>query len=935
MGYTAKHWTNLNNFQASHLNEIELGLQEAHEDIDVIQQELTNVKLTNDSTIKEINDLLTNSESMVDALKELEKLSESNSDIAEFLSNYGKDYLTKTSQSLSKEELKVIYKNLKLVDAVQSLTPSTDYKQIQIHNESYTSHQDIREALSDKASIAYVDSAIASINIPDNSGASIEEHNNDSASHQDIRNMINNIDLSGYALINHNHEGVYAQVTHSHPYAAEDHTHNYATPEYVDNKINSIDIPNINTEIHYHNTSDTAHQDIRDAIKNIDLSGYSKEGHTHNDYLPLTAGVNKKVTGALHVDNNITISNGKAYRAYDNSGTIRELLRLSTGNVIILGEGNSNLDIATHGTLRPSADKSLNLGTSTYPWTNIYGTTIYQNGKQVADKDHTHDYSDTYAPKTHNHDGVYAPFTHSHDYATPYYVDTAIANLVGAAPDALNTFEELAAALNNNKDILSTFLTKNNPSGTGSLSLNRKADTTIGTNSVALGTGTQATGNSSHAEGYQSKALGNYAHAEGYQTIAYGSAHAEGYLTVARNGYAHAEGYNTHAFGSGSHAEGGYTYTTTQYAHAEGQGFKSNPYFLVADPLSVSDYYITFALHEDSKNNTTHLNIFNAMTRGDLLHIRQGDNYYLYRVDSIDLTNKTMVCEAEFYKIDTSLDVSKLTANTLFGGLAIGVGAHCEGIGTIACGEGQHVFGIGNIADSNYSNPYRDVVKGDYIEIVGNGTYTSAKGVTKRSNARTLDWDGNEWLAGGLTTEGDITEAGTLLSNKYAAKSHTHDYAAKSHTHDYAASSHKHGLVHTDLGVSLSNTTTDGGWNMIASELSASATHNGFLLKAIRTNASAPNWILGNHGAGVAFGGGDTKGVLSVAYGSPNIRFAGGNSYKPSWYMSITGSSGSSYNLNNFAKVLKGTSATKSSNTTAVSTLRLGLVGSTLYIWTS
>ena len=42
--------------------------------------------------------------------------------------------------------------------------------------------------------------------------------------------------------------------------------------------------------------------------------------------------------------------------------------------------------------------------------------------------------------------------------------------------------------------------------------------------------------------------------------------------------------------------------------------------------------------------------------------------------------------------------------------------------------------------------------KGDYVEIVGNGTDTS-----HRSNARTLDWNGNETLAGGLTV-------GTTLS---------------------------------------------------------------------------------------------------------------------------------------------------------------------------
>ena len=149
MSYTAKHWKSLSDFKVNNLNELELGVQEAHEDIDVLMKDLTNIKISNNSTIKDINDLLANSEGMVDALKELEKLVEEDTDISEFLTNYGKDYLTKSSQNLSKEELKVIYQNLKLVDAVQSLTPSVDYKQIQIHDESYTSHQDIRKELNE------------------------------------------------------------------------------------------------------------------------------------------------------------------------------------------------------------------------------------------------------------------------------------------------------------------------------------------------------------------------------------------------------------------------------------------------------------------------------------------------------------------------------------------------------------------------------------------------------------------------------------------------------------------------------------------------------------------------------------------------------------------------------------------------------------------
>ena len=101
------------------------------------------------------------------------------------------------------------------------------------------------------------------------------------------------------------------------------------------------------------------------------------------------------------------------------------------------------------------------------------------------------------------------------------------------------------------------------------------------------------------------------------------------------------------------------------------------------------------------------------------------------------------------------------------------------------------------------------------------------------------------------------------------------------------------GLLHNSLTVQLANTTTDSGWSMINSS------YNGFILKSIRTQASAPSWILGNYSAGICFGGADTKGVISCAYNTPSIRFAGGASSKPVWWMGITGSSGATYNLAN------------------------------------
>lgn len=69
--------------------------------------------------------------------------------------------------------------------------------------------------------------------------------------------------------------------------------------------------------------------------------------------------------------------------------------------------------------------------------------------------------------------------------------------------------------------------------------------------------------------------------------------------------------------------------------------------------------------------------------------------------------------------------------------------SHAEGYYTIANHASQHVLGRYNIADPSTASATN---KGDYVEIVGNGTANTA-----RSNARTLDWDGNEVLAGKLT----------------------------------------------------------------------------------------------------------------------------------------------------------------------------------------
>lgn len=80
------------------------------------------------------------------------------------------------------------------------------------------------------------------------------------------------------------------------------------------------------------------------------------------------------------------------------------------------------------------------------------------------------------------------------------------------------------------------------------------------------------------------------------------------------------------------------------------------------------------------------------------------------------------------------------------GTAADGAWSHVEGQETFASSQNQHVFGKLNVKDK----------VGTYVEIVGNGTDES-----NRSNARTLDWAGNEYLAGAL----DVGDPDTTIEN--------------------------------------------------------------------------------------------------------------------------------------------------------------------------
>jgi hypothetical protein len=88
---------------------------------------------------------------------------------------------------------------------------------------------------------------------------------------------------------------------------------------------------------------------------------------------------------------------------------------------------------------------------------------------------------------------------------------------------------------------------------------------------------------------------------------------------------------------------------------------------------------------------------------------------------------------------------------------ALGANSHAEGYGTTATHMSQHVCGQFNILDTS---PNTNDQRGTYVVIVGNGTHI------KKSNAHTLDWDGNAWYQGTVEGTAMILKSSTSGSTK-------------------------------------------------------------------------------------------------------------------------------------------------------------------------
>lgn len=364
---------------------------------------------------------------------------------------------------------------------------------------------------------------------------------------------------------------------------------------------------------------------------------------------------------------------------------------------------------------------------------------------------------------------------------------------------------------------VSNKMDKDNPTGTGSFSLNRLAASTTGSYSSTLGRYNTASGSYSHSAGYYTTAqrrsqqtFGEYniLDTTGSSTSSKGS-----FIEIVGNGTSTTNRSNARTLDwSGNEVlagnlraagltDGTTTKTMTEILAGGGSTITVDSALSTTSENPVQNKVITNALSDKMNNtdpvgtgmfsmnrlansaigaNSSTLGVYNTAS-GSAAHAEGNGNSSTGQQSHAEGYTNTASgnnSHAEGGNNTASGGSSHVegSANTASGTtshaegfttMAIGNYSHSEGYGTRANRQSQHVFGEFNIIDNSGSS---GAERGDYVEIVGNGTADNA-----RSNARILDWSGNETLAGTSTATGFKTPNGTS-SQLLMADGNTIDY---------------------------------------------------------------------------------------------------------------------------------------------------------------
>ena len=285
-------------------------------------------------------------------------------------------------------------------------------------------------------------------------------------------------------------------------------------------------------------------------------------------------------------------------------------------------------------------------------------------------------------------------------------------------------------------------------------------NTATGTYAHAEGESCDATGLGSHSEGTGTTASSFGSHAEGWGTISSNAgAHAEGMTTIASNSAAHAEGKGTAAGGEAAHAEGISTAASGDASRSAGAYTTANKYAqstfgtynLVENVSSISSTipYTEFSISNEVTVDNGETTISYTQTwREETIQISgENDSWTEYYMSfSVPGAKSTDLIRVE--SVTPAFDASTIlrsTDNQLELNASEDYGYPFTITGKLYH-TGKHSGSVYIPANATSVNLTGGSFKGEYVEIVGNGTDEN-----NRSNARTLDWSGNETIAGQMT----------------------------------------------------------------------------------------------------------------------------------------------------------------------------------------
>ena len=321
--------------------------------------------------------------------------------------------------------------------------------------------------------------------------------------------------------------------------------------------------------------------------------------------------------------------------------------------------------------------------------------------------------------------------------------------------------------------------------------------------SFATGEDTQAVNQSSFAEGSHTLAKGRFSHVEGEHNEACGNyTHAEGSSNEVYGSYSHVEGVNNQTIGEACHAEGHSTTAGDSHVLNEATLYDSETVYMIGDCCIQFSAPWSQNLYQCIKNNTTgawnssnwvlypggvvgaHAEGRSTTASGEGAHAEGQSTtaegaYSHAEGDDTEVRSRGAHVEGASNIIDGNCAFSHVEGcnNSLSSG---GVAAHIEGYGH---GEisANGAYGL-HVGGKFAATPSVGGGYATYLEVIGKGTSDSA-----RSNARTLDNQGNEELAGNLTINGAPTANAhaatvgmlkTLLDNFAPAYDSTVSYSA-------------------------------------------------------------------------------------------------------------------------------------------------------------